>query len=99
MRSHPRSPQSGAADAVLERGRPWYFDAPSVFYACARISLFPFSLVIRVAEAAVALAVCALLALIYGWYSGMILDRDVVAFLRPIGQRILAMIQQSGAMP
>ncbi|AOG02781.1 hypothetical protein [Bosea sp. RAC05] len=88
-----------AADAILERGRPWYFDAPSVLQACARITLLPFSIVIRAAEAAVALAVLGLIGIAYGWYSGLIHDQDVIVFLRPIGQRILAMIQQSGSMP
>ncbi len=94
-----RAQMDGTADAVLERGRPWYFDAPAVLYACARLSLLPFNIVVRAAEAAVALAVLGLIGVIYGWYAGMIHDQDVIAVLRPVGQRILAMIQQSGSMP
>jgi hypothetical protein len=30
---------------------------------------------------------------------GMITDQDVIQHLRPVGQRILAMVQQAGGLP
>lgn len=104
----PRVPAPKAVGRIRETAavgdlgawaRPWYFDTPRVLLTCVQVTLAPLGLAIRAAEAAVSLAVLAVIGVGAGWYMGMITDQDVVQHLRPIGQRILAMVQQAGGMP
>ena len=104
----PRVPVPKAVDRVRETSavgdlgswaRPWYFDAPRVLLTCFQVTLAPLGLAIRAAEAAVSLAVLAVIGVGAGWYVGMITDQDVIQHLRPVGQRILAMVQQAGGLP
>lgn len=88
--------QEVAADRVRAAGRPWYFDAPGVALACAKVALAPLLLLVKMAEAAVALALLAAIGAVVAWHQGYIADKDVVAALRPLGQRILAMVQSGG---
>ena len=103
MREQRRTPvkvrrnESAAADAVRERGRPWYFEAPSIFAWCIQAALAPFNLAVRLAEGLVAFALLGAMALVCAWWQGLITDHDVIAYLRPVGQRLLAMVQQSGS--
>jgi hypothetical protein len=83
-----------AAARILAAARPWWFAFPGVMIACANVVLMP--LVVQVAEAAVALALLAALGLVLAWHLGYVADRDVVAALKPVGQRILAMVQSAG---
>jgi hypothetical protein len=90
------------ASAIGDLGswaKPWYFDAPRVLLTCFQVTLAPLGLAIRAAEAAVSLAVLAVIGVGAGWYMGMITDQDVIQHLRPVGQRILAMVQQAGGLP
>ena len=88
--------QEVTADRTRAVTRPWYFDAPGVAVACARVVLAPLLLMIKLAEAAVALALLAAIGVVVAWHQGYIADKDVVAALRPLGQRILAMVQSGG---
>lgn len=90
--------QQQGADRIRAVARPWYFDAPKVALACAKVALAPLHLAIKVAEAAVALALLAAVGVVVAWHQGYIADKDVVAALRPLGQRILAMVQSSGGI-
>lgn len=84
------------ADRVRAAQKPWWTEALPVFAACARVAAAPLNIAIKIAEGAVACAVLGVLVLGYAWYSGRISDKDVVAALKPVGQRILVMVQ-SGA--
>ena len=84
------------ADQVRAAARPWWFEAPSVAMTCAKVAVAPFVAIVRLAEAAVAMALFAVVAVAFAWHQGYIADKDVVATLKPVGQRILAMIQASG---
>jgi hypothetical protein len=89
-------PAGAAAARILSGARPWWFSAPGVMLACANVVLAPVRLAVQVAEAAVALALLAALGVIGAWYLGYVADKDVVAALKPLGQRILAMAQSAG---
>lgn len=89
-------PAGAAAARVLAGARPWWFSAPGVMIACANVVLAPLRLAVQVAEAAVALALLAALGVVGAWYLGYVADKDVVAALKPLGQRILAMAQSAG---
>jgi len=90
------SAQEGAAAHARAHARPWWFDAPAVAMGCARVAAAPFVAVVRVAEAAVAVALLAALATAFAWHQGYVTDKDVVAALKPVGQRVLAMVQSAG---
>lgn len=80
---------------IADAAAPWWFRAPSVMLACLRFSLFPLELAIRAAEAAMAFIILAILAIAFFWWTGAISDAEIVSWLTPIGDRILAMIEQA----
>ncbi len=88
----------GQRDLVSEMpivARPWWYDAPPVAMGCLRIIVAPFRFVVDVAEAAVSVAVLAVLVVVGAWYTGHIKDEDVVAALKPVGTKVLSMVQKS----
>ena len=94
--SPPADAEGAAAARILAGARPWWFAFPGVMLTCANVVLAPLRLAVQVAEAAVALALLAAVGLVLAWHFGYVADRDVVAALRPVGQRILAMVQSAG---
>jgi hypothetical protein len=91
-----RSAASSDAHA-RSNARPWWFAAPAVALGCARVAAAPLVAVVRLAEAAVAIALLAALGVAAAWHLGYIADKEVVAALKPVGQRLLAMVQSAGA--
>lgn len=89
------SGQRGIVSELPIVARPWWYDAPSVLLGCARVIRAPFRILADVAELAVSLAVLATIALGAAWYTGHVKDEDVVAALRPVGTKILGMVQKS----
>ena len=90
--------QLRSADRIRAVARPWYFDVPRVALGCAKVALAPLLVAIKLAEAAVALALLVALGAVVAWHQGYIADKDVVAALKPLGQRLLAMVQSAGTL-
>lgn len=92
-RQHRRS-----VEKLREAQAPWYFSAPKVLLACFRVAFAPFNLLVKVAELLVALVVLGIVAVIAAWYLGYITDADVIAAMKPIGDRLLQMVQSAGML-
>lgn len=89
------SGQRGIVTELPIVARPWWYAAPAVLLGCAMVIRAPFRILADVAELAVSLAVLAALGLGAAWYTGHVKDEDVVAALRPVGAKILGMVQKS----
>ena len=66
--------------------------------ACAKVALFPLTVVTKVAELCMAALVLGIAGAGFLWWSGRITDAQVMEMLRPLGDRILAMVQSSGML-
>ena len=85
--------QQDTAAIVRRQTKPWWMEAVPIALKCAEIVQFPVRAAIGLAEAAVSFAVLAVIGVGVAWYSGAISDKDVSAALKPLGQRILAIVQ------
>lgn len=90
-----RRPQATVAQESLQ---PWWFAVPAVLLACLRWAVMPIHVAVRAAEAAVAIAILAILGTVGAWWLGHVSDQQVVAALKPVGERILAMVQSVAGM-
>lgn len=87
-----------AADRVREAQSPWYFSAPKVLLACAKLTFAPFALLVKVAELCMALVVIGIVVVGAAWYLGYITDTEVMGALKPLGDRLLGMVQAAGLL-
>ena len=87
-----------AVDRLREAQSPWYFDVPRVLMACLRLSFAPFALLVKLAELCTSLIVLGIVAIGAAWYLGYITDADVIEAVKPLGDRLLSMVQSAGLL-
>lgn len=90
--------QNRAATRAAETASPWWFSAPKVLLTCGRVAFLPFTLAVKVAELAMATVILGIVAVGGAWYLGYITDKNVVDALKPVGDRLLAMVQGAGLL-
>jgi hypothetical protein len=95
-----KRPQNNPIKAEFNRleaaSTPWWAHAFSVFGHCVSMAILPFRMAVLVAEAVVAFTFAGLVVAGYLWYKGVIPDSAVTELLAGLGNRLIAIIENSG---
>jgi hypothetical protein len=89
--------QHAATEVVRRQTSPWWMAAPAIFAYCLHLVETPIRLFNLAVETAVSLAVVAVVWLCFLIYAGDIPQEKVVGFLKPVGKKVVDMMQSSAA--
>lgn len=92
----PERARPARRTAVREPETPWVFSAPRILMACIKVALAPLHLVVLLSELVMAALILGVVALAAGWWLGFVTDAQVLDAVRPIGERLLSMVQSLG---
>ncbi|MTH96004.1 hypothetical protein [Roseibium sp. RKSG952] len=76
--------------------KPWWTEALSVAQKCAALAFAPFRLVVAALDAAVAGCFLGLVVVVWMWWTERIPDQLVSEVVAKVGDRILAIVKDSG---
>lgn len=99
-RSKERSASRGRVDPFYPQPlqRPWWMLAGPVLKACFGVAIAPLRLLVMIAELVMAAVVLGIAGAIGAWWLGWITDAQVLDIARPLGERLMAMVQSLGYM-
>lgn len=83
---------------IAEVGRPWFFAAPSIMVWCAKIAFLPFNMAVKIAELVLAGVILGIVGIAAAWYFHLLSDQEVMLALKPVGDRLLQMVQAAGVL-
>lgn len=75
---------------------PWWFRIPAVVAACFKVAMAPLHLVVLASELVMAALVLGIAGTIGAWWLGWITDAQILAVAKPLGDRLMAIIQSLG---
>lgn len=95
-----KRPQNNPIKAEFNRleaaSTPWWAHAFSVFGRCFAMAFLPFRMAVLAAEAVVAFTFAGIVVAGFLWYKGVIPDSAVTELLAALGNRLIAIIENSG---
>lgn len=91
-----RQPQAWSGSEPAWDAKPWWFSIPAVVKGCFKVVFFPVTLAIIVSELVMAALILGVAGVAAGWWLGFLTDAQIIEVARPVGERILAMVQSLG---
>lgn len=88
--------QPEARRAPQSPPKAWWFAFPAVMKACFKVATAPIHLAIMMAELIMAGLVLGVAGVIGAWWFGWITDEQILAAAKPVGDRLMVMIQSLG---
>lgn len=95
-----KRPQNNPIKAEFNRleaaSTPWWAHTFSVLARCVTLAVLPFRMAVLAAEAVVAFTFAGLVVAAFLWYKEIIPDSAVTELLVSLGNRLIAIIENSG---
>lgn len=85
-------------DRISSSSRPWWGEFPSVFGLCVTLAFAPIRYAAYLSEIVLSLVFLAFFGFLGAWWLGIVEDAVVIDFLVSVGDRVLGIIQKTGAL-